>query len=827
MSSRYIVRLVAHIRHEEYAPASIETLRDDLGVPPAEADDFAAAVHQLRDSKRLTIDEHGLVKLPTMGATLVGSFRKNAKGFGFVVPETPFREGDLFIPPEATGDALTGDTVECAVSRGQRRGKDDVTGRVIKVVKRKRKVFTGELSQRGSQWLVYPDGRELTDPVVIRDPHAKNAKPGDKVVIEITHYPQGGGPMGSILAEGVIVDVLGAAGVPSVETQATIAAYNLPGEFDERVVAQARRCTEQFDREVERFEYDHENAIKDRDDLRAQFIITIDPPDAKDYDDAIQLRRTKDGWALGVHIADVAHFIPPGTPLDEEAKVRGNSCYLPRLVIPMLPEVLSNGICSLQEAVPRFCKSAFMEYDRQGEILKSGVASTLIKSAKRLTYLEAQALIDGDETEAKKHAKTEPNYTEELYSTLREMDACARAIRIRRRAAGMIHLDLPQVELIYDDKGRVVDAQREDDAFTHTLIEMFMVEANEVLARVFERVKVPLLRRIHPEPTPGNVGDLRDVVRVAGFTIPKKPTRQELQKILDATKGSPAAPAVHFAVLRSLTKAEYSPALVGHYALASEAYAHFTSPIRRYPDLTVHRALSEYLRLTGNGKRPPTSDEACAKLGEKLSESRMCPDEEALTAIGRQCSRTEENAAAAEGNLRSFLVLQLLSEHVGESFKGMVTNCSNAGIFIQIEKYLADGLIKKEDLPSGQGAWIYDAKSSRFHAPQTGRSFAIGDQLTVTIANVDLALRRMDLVVTDPNSRDKAKPSKGYPKRGFNGLATPTGPITLGQGVGGLGPVGPRTQEDWDRIKFGQGGASRRSQKSKGRDKGKNPRRDK
>ncbi|MBL8758245.1 MAG: VacB/RNase II family 3'-5' exoribonuclease [Phycisphaerae bacterium] len=832
MHDPYSLRILGHLKHDRYVPADADRLMEDLGVvEEAERAVFAESLRAMADAGKIEIDPHkGLVRLPRMEKVITGSFRKNPKGFGFVKPDVATREGDVFIPPDQTADALSGDTVRVEIFKRRRPdGTEEMGGKIIQVLTRRRKCFSGELVQRSAangrgQWMVYPDGREMTDPIIIRDPHSKNAKAGDKVIVEITAYPEGG-----MLAEGVIIDVLGEAGLPSVETQATIAAYNLPGEFPEQVVAQARRCAEQFEREIEQFNADPDPARRLREDARGEFILTIDPPDAKDYDDAIHIKRLPDGgWELGVHIADVAHFIPVGSPLDVEARARGNSVYLPRHVIPMLPEVLSNGICSLQEAVPRFCKSALMRYDRGGNVVRSGVASTLIKSVKRLTYLEAQALIDGDETEAKKHAKTDPVYTPELKAALLEMNACARAIRERRRAAGMIHLDLPEVELIFDENGRVVDAEREDDAFTHTLIEMFMVEANEAVARLFERLRVPLLRRIHPEPAPGDVDELRSTAKVAGFSIPAKPTRMELQRLLDSTRGTPAAPAVHFAVLRTLTKAEYSPALVGHYALASEAYAHFTSPIRRYPDLTVHRALAEYLRLTLNGANPPRDDAARQRLAEKMLEHPNCPPAEDLAVIGRHCTQTEVNASDAEDSLRLFLVLQLLSNHVGEDFRGMVTGCKNAGIFIQLEKFLAEGMIKKEDLPAfpnkdgrvAPGGWRLDPRTDAMVHAGSGRSFKTGDQVTVTIAAIDLALRRMDLVVANPESREKSKVRKGAAA----GLS-----LGGGAGAGGMGGLGhaPRTDEDWQRVKFGQSGAVRRSQKSKSRDKGKNHRRDK
>jgi ribonuclease R len=859
MSDRYSRRLLEHISHDTYAPSPIPALAEQLGVAPAELDLFAFSVKALAKDGRVVISDQGAILLPSVGKEVIGTFKKHIRGFGFVSPSVTVREGDVFIPPDATADALSGDTVRVVV---QKRG-GDISGRIAEVISRKRKNFSGELTQRGGQWLVMPDGRELTQPVVVRDPGAKNAKQGDKVIVEITAYPEG-----SMLAEGVITKVLGEAGLPTVETQAVIAAYNLPGDFSQEVFAQARRAADQFQRELDACEH---SGFAEREDLRGEFIITIDPPDAKDYDDAIHIKRTPEGWDLGVHIADVAHFIPPGTPLDEEARKRGNSVYLPRLVIPMLPETLSNGICSLQEGVPRFCKSSFMAYDRRGNIVRSGVANTLIHSAKRLTYLEAQALIDGDETEARKHAKTEPNYTPQLLTAVREMDACARAIRERRRAAGMIHLELPDVELVYDENGHVVDAQREDDAFTHTIIEMFMVEANEVLARLFERLDVPLLRRVHPEPTPGDVGDLRMAAQVAGFTIPKSPTRQELQGLLDATRGTPAAPAVHMAVLRTLTKAEYSPARIGHFALASEAYAHFTSPIRRYPDLTVHRALAAYLKETGNGKRPPRDDEARKALGDKLLTTNLCPDEATLAQIGKACSITEVNASDAENSLRSFLVLQLLSKHIGEEFRGMVTGATNAGVFIKLEKYLAEGMIKTEDLPTGAapkaegdtsadepgdkpepelsrrvgkrhsqperapnngpgykgyratpaGRWQMDQRTGRMVHSGTGRSFGIGDQVTVVIAQINLAMRRMDVVIADGSTRDKGKSRKVYPKAGFAGTASPTGPIAANPGLGG-----GSLNLDFEALKNGRTGASSRNQRSKQRGKGKNQRRD-
>lgn len=820
MSVRHSRRVLDHLRHDDYIPQRINELARDLGVPEEEREAFSLVVREMADEGVIEIGETGHIQLPSIasrGGEIVGTFRKNRRGFGFVQPSQAVREGSVFIPPDETSDALTGDIVRVKVAK--ERGRDGYAGRVVEIVTRKRSSFSGELVRRGAQWLVFPDGRELTDPIVIRDAESSKAREGDKVIVELTAYPKMGGGGSVELPEGAITRVLGEAGRPDVETQAVIAAYDLPGEFPESCVEESREATALFEREIAQWQREGSKALGDRLDLTEEFIITIDPPDAKDYDDAISIRRTTEieggGWEIGVHIADVSHFVTRGSALDEEASDRANSVYLPRHVIPMLPEILSNGICSLQEGVPRFCKSAFMTYDTRGRVRTEGVAQTLIRSSKRLTYLEAQALIDGNIEEARKHAKTPPRYTDELLDTLREMNTLAKAIQRRRHEQGMIVLDLPEVVLIYDDKGHVIDAEREDDAFTHKLIEMFMVEANEVLGRLFEDLGVPLLRRIHPEPTPGDVDEMRKAATVAGFKIPKSPTRQELQGLLDATRGTAAARAVHMAVLRTLTRAEYSPALIGHFALASEAYAHFTSPIRRYADLTVHRAVAEYLALTDNGRKRPRGDKEKKSLGRDLRSRDGCRDEAELTEIGRHASIREDNAESAERELRKFLVLQLLEKHVGESFAGVVTGVNNRGIFVQMDKYLADGFVKSEDLPGDvtrdnlRPVWKVDAKSGALVDVRSGRSFGMGDRVMVLVAQVDLAKRQMELTIDDAAGRAAGKArtatlGKKDLKQVGGGMAH-----AKGAGFGGGGGGDFKT------------GGQRRSAKSKKRDKGK------
>lgn len=780
MPTRFKQRVIEHLAHTTYRPVEAGDIARDMRVDSEDRSAFDQAIDQLVDEGRLTRGDDLRLRLPSLSdaedGTVTGLFKLNPRGFGFLIPDAKFREGDIFVPQGSTGGAMSNDRVvaKIVMSRGRgggRRdasgkwgntqtdsgGKSDYTARIVDILERGQEHFTGTLMRRGNQWLVEPDGRSLHAPLLIRDPHAKTpgkAKEGDKVVFEITQYPED-----NYVGEGVITKVLGEAGRPDVETQAVIAAHGLRTDFPDDVVQQARDASH-------RFEQEKNGPWPDREDLTGgdQFIFTIDPPDAKDFDDAISILHDEgaDEWTLGVHIADVSHFVTADSPMDTEAKARGNSVYLPRMVIPMLPEVLSNGVCSLQEGVNRFTKSAFITFDSRGKVLRQRVSNTVICSRKRLTYLEAQCLIDGNEKEARKHARTEANYTEELLAALRLSDRLAKILEKRRQRDGMIVLNLPEVELVFDDEGRVIDAVPEDNAYTHKLIEMFMVEANEALARMFEDLNVPILRRVHPEPSFGDMQELRLFAMAAGggIRVPDEPTRKDLQVILDATRHTPAARAIHFAVLRTLTKAEYSPAMIGHFALASEHYAHFTSPIRRYPDLSLHRAMDAYLDLTDNGKNPPGGKRRHS-IGRQLLDDPRVLDEATLINLGRHTSSTEVEAELAERELREFLVLQFLHDkHLGDEFQGVITGMTNSGLFISIDRFLVEGRIAVRDLPGADDKpdrWMVDETVGRARAARSGAILAIGDIVTVQVVAVDLAARKLDIAITkmpEPRARN-------------------------------------------------------------------------
>jgi len=762
-------RLFTLISDRRYTPQTVVQLADEVG---ADVGEVTLALDILVESERAMVEGDQTVQLPEPGKEVTGKFRANERGFGFLLTDHPYRYGDLFVPPDRTNGAMDGDTVRAQVKRDTFRSKKDPAkspylASIVEVLERNARPFAGTLTKSGDKYFVVVDGRLIKQPVPVADPTVKGATPGDKVVIDMVEHPDDYGHPG----EGVITKVLGEAGLPDVETQAVMAAYGLDEGFDDAVTQQAREAAQGFDDEA---------VPSDREDLtdpRKILITTIDPPTAKDFDDAISLKKfdaeQKDGaaWELGVHIADVAHFVTQGSALDESAKKRGNSTYLPRRVIPMLPEILSNGVCSLNPGVNRFAKSCFIRYTESGKVIGTRFSRSVIRSAKRMTYLEAQALIDDDIREARKHAKTEPKYPREVIQQVKLMNELSRVIRQRRMDDGMIVLGLPDVELVYNDLGHVVDAEPEDTAFTHTIIEMFMVEANEAAARLFYDLGLPMIRRTHPDPTPapgkagssgGAMADLSSYAKVAGVKLPPSPGRKDLQALLEKTRGTDAEHAVHLAVLKTLMRAEYSPLLIGHFALASEHYTHFTSPIRRYPDLIVHRGIDAYLEASGGGKKMGK-----AVVRRMLDDERVW-DESELRDTGANCSSTERNSEQAEKSLRMYLVLQLLELMVGDDFGGTITGLNNRGIFVEIDKYLVDGFIQTRELARAVGIpgerFRLDPRTNTLVGQQSGTALRIGQRLKVRIAKVDLAKRQMDLAVLEVDGR-KGRSQRGKQNR--------------------------------------------------------------
>jgi ribonuclease R len=696
-------RIIKFLKHPNYTPLKPAPLAKALGVSSEDYPQFKLAFEELHRAGHVVMGAKNLVSLPPLSGQIIGTFRANPRGFGFVTPLEPNSHGDLFIPPSATAEAMTGDIVAAkVVQKGKRAGQMRYSGRVVEILERAQNKFVGTLMKQPWGWIVQPDGTGFIEPISVDDVTAKNAREKDKVVVEILSYPTEKYP-----ARGVIIEVLGRAGRYESEIKSINRQYHLPGEFDADCIEQAREAAAEFNPE----------GLDGREDITGKVVITIDPPDAKDFDDAISIERNTEGnWELGVHIADVSCFVAADSPLDAEAKIRGNSVYLPGRTIPMLPEILSNGICSLQPGQRRFCKSAYLTYDREGNVLGRRFANSIIDSAQRLTYEDADRALKGRTKGIKP----------EVVKLLKDMEALSRVIEKRREKDGMIHLDLPETELVMDKSGRVVDAHPADDSYPHTIIEMFMVEANEAVASLLDRLNVPFMRRIHPEPDALGMKSLSQLVRAFGVSVPRVPDRAAIQELLAAVKGTDCSFAVNLAVLRSFEKAQYAPLHIGHFALASTHYCHFTSPIRRYADLLVHRLLGYYLQ-------------------NRLDLAKQGLD---LTEIGKHITFTEQRAEDAERELQAVLILQMLSNRIGDELDGVVTGLTSFGVFVQSRKFGIEGLITIGDL--GGDVWKYNQKAQCVMGMRSGASIHLGKAIKVRIVSVNVPARRLNLVPVKP-----------------------------------------------------------------------------
>ena len=639
---------------------------------------------------------------------VVGIFRRAAGGYGFVRPleaAAGDRSGDIHIAAVSAHDAATGDTVRVRIARGRDVRRPGPAGEIVEVVTRRTTRFVGGYFEAAGSGWVRIDGTNFARPVSVGDPGAKGVRENDKVVVEMVRFP-------SHLrdGEGVIVEVLGAAGEAGVDTLTVIHEFALPGPFPEGALAEARRQAERFREEVP----------AGRRDLTDRVIVTIDPVDARDFDDAISLERIDRGhWLLGVHIADVSHFVEEGSPLDQEARARGTSVYLPDRVIPMLPEIVSNNLASLQPDRVRYARTCWIEFSADGIPVHAEEERSAIKSQRRFTYEEVDVFLADPDTPA-------VEMTGEVRSLLGRMRDLARMLRSRRMARGSLELAMPEVKIDLDRDGRVRGAHVVENTESHQIIEEFMLAANEAVAGMLAAAGAGFLRRIHPAPDPRKLRQLTEFVSELGFEVDTLESRFELQRLLDMARGRPEEHAVHDAVLRSLSRAVYGPQEDGHYALASDCYCHYTSPIRRYPDLTVHRALD----LLARGRRAAA---------------------DGLPRLGEECSLLERRAEAAERELVKLKLLIFLSSRTGEEMHAVVTGVEPFGLFVQGLEMPAEGLVSLESLPDD--SYRFERTSHTLIGRRAGNSFRLGDRVRVTVFRVDLDRRTLDFRLVEVGGR--------------------------------------------------------------------------
>jgi len=685
-------KVLTLVRKSRKSPPSSQEIGQQLRLT---APDLTKALHDLElagDVVRVRQDRYAL---PEDADLAVGTVQVHRDGSAHVLRDKP-GDPEFYLTPENTTTALPGDRVVVRHLRDQPpfRGYQPC-GRVIRILKRGTTTAVGTLEKSARFWHVVPDDKHFVHNIYVPHP-APPLQPnqGDKVVVKLGEWKSR-----HVNPEGEIVEVLGPADKPGVDIESIIRKFDLPTKFPENVLAEAKGFADTVP----------PAAAQGREDCRGTLVVTIDPDDARDFDDAINVEKIKDGWKLTVHVADVSHYVLPATPLDHEAYKRGNSVYLPDRVIPMLPEALSNGLCSLRPDEDRLTFAAFLEISREGKIRKSRFAKCIIRSARRFTYKEAFARL-----------QSKPG--DRFDDMLHEAWAMASVLRKKRFDDGSLDLDFPEVKVWLDDQGRPARLERIENDISHQLIEECMLAANEAVARFFRMKPAAALHRVHEKPDEAKLNEYRERVQMHGHKVGDLSVRKELTRFLKMLRGQPEEYALKTALLKSLKRASYSPEPAGHSGLAKSDYTHFTSPIRRYADLVVHRVLSDICGYAKPKGRIP--------FGE----------------IARHISTTERNAAEAEREavrLKKFeFFRQQLAKRTGQTFKAIVLEVRNFGMFIELPDVMAGGLVHVSAL--GDDFYTFDQARQRFIGRKKKKTYQAGDALEVVVARVDPFKQQLD-----------------------------------------------------------------------------------
>ncbi|MDT8318239.1 MAG: ribonuclease R, partial [bacterium] len=647
----------------------------------------------------------GRYGVPSKMNLVTGRLQMHPDGFGFVLPD----EGgeDVFVRPKGVSFAMHGDHVVARVEGQKPGGKRD--GSIIRVIERAHKTLVGRYEKGKKFGYVVAEEKRILQDLYIPKGEDMGAKDGDVVLVEITSYP-----VKNRSPEGLVIQVIGRPDDPEVEIQSIIIKHNISAIFPEEALAEADGVPDSVS----------DSDIEGRVDLRGMTTVTIDGETAKDFDDAVSVRREKNGnIRLWVSIADVSHYVKEGSPLDKEAYARSTSVYFPDRCIPMLPERLSNGICSLNPRVDRLTMTAEMEFNRKGERVDQSFYSSVIRSDFRLTYTAVKKiLLDGDEALTKEYETILPDLKimEELCDYLKEF----------RRERGCIDFDLPEAQIIIDIQGGIEAIVRSERNLAHMIVEEFMLAANEAVASYLTGKKMPLLYRIHEEPDSEKLANFREFIHNFGYTLKgDSPSPKELQRVLGEVSGRPEERTINHVLLRSMKQAVYSPENIGHFGLASAEYCHFTSPIRRYPDLMIHRTM-KLAASKGKGQ---------GKVVEKLAEL--------LPAMGEETSARERKAMEAERDVVDLKKTQFMLDKVGEEYGGFVTGVTSFGLFVELEGLFVEGLIHISSL--GDDYYIYDEKGHSLTGERLKRVFRMGDELRVGVARVDIDKRQIDFTLLD------------------------------------------------------------------------------
>ncbi len=675
-------------------PMFLRELYHLLNIPTADRKEFRTLIKRLTKEGRLIHIKGKRYGLPEQMQLVTGRLKVHPDGYGVLEPEEP-KKPVVHVPPNRLKGALDGDKVIVRVETPHRKRPE---GTVIRILERARRYIVGFFYRGRRVSTVIPEDERLPFEILIPPEATKGAQDGEMVVAEITDFSPG-----RRIPEGRIVEVLGDPEELSTQLKAVIYKYELPHRFSRAVKEELKALPDEVTPED----------MAGREDLRKIPFVTIDGETAKDFDDAVYVRKLPKGWRLYVAIADVAHYVAKGSALDKEAYARGTSVYFPGTVVPMFPEKLSNHLCSLNPYVDRLAMVVVIDFDREGNRRRVRFTEAVIKSHERLTYNLVKAIVVDKEPALRKKYRR-------LLTPLENAARLCTLLREKRLARGSIDFDLPEPEVVLDTQGQPEDIVRRERHFAHFIIEEFMIAANEAVAEFLTEKGYPILYRVHEAPDMEKLKEFVDFAATLGLhlKLPPQPEPSWFQMVIELVEGKPYAYLVNTILLRCLKQAKYSPDNIGHFGLASECYCHFTSPIRRYPDLVVHRALKAALKK----KKPPYFLEQLEEMGKHLSER-------------------ERVAMEAEREALDRVRVMLMKEHVGEVFEGVISAVTSFGFFVELFDIYASGVVRLVDLPDDY--YVLDEKHHRLVGRHTGKTFQVGDLVRVKVKEVNVSRRHI------------------------------------------------------------------------------------
>ena len=695
------------MKDENYTPMKAKEMAMILGVPKKEYNQFLDIIRYLEENYKIVKNRKNRYRL--IGKNFVeGIYRKNQRGFGFVKIDD--MEDEIYIAKEDSLNALNGDRVLIEITEEQNKVKR-AEGKIKKIIKHEKETVVGTFQESRNFGFVVPDDKAFGTDIFISKGKFLNAKNNQKVVVKITKYPQKGKN-----AEGEIIEVLGSIDEAGVDMLSIIKEYDLPAEFPENVIEEAKKYGDKIDAKD----------IQNRIDCRQDIIFTIDGEDAKDLDDAVRVIKLKNGnYRLDVHIADVSYYVREGSLLDKEAQIRGTSVYMLSRVIPMLPKELSNGICSLNAGQDRFTLSCSMEINNKGEVVSAEVYKGIINVTERMNYHDVQKILDkSDEKVLKKYEKYIGNF--ELMAELAEI------LKKKRLEQGYLNLDIPESKIDLDENGKVISIGKYETSFSNEIIEQFMLSANETIAEKFYWLEAPFIYRVHEDPDIEKVKELNKFLYNFGLKIRivnEKIYPKEVSKILEEIKGKEEEKVVSTLILRTLKIARYEAENKGHFGIASKYYCHFTSPIRRYPDLFIHRIISKYLE-----ENYVVSDKFIEDFKQKAIDR------------ARMSSEREKVATKAERDSEDMKKAEFMQDKIGQEYEGIISSVTQFGIFVELENTV-EGLIRFENL--GNEYFIYDENRKRLIGENSNKVYKLGDKVKIRVVSANKLLRQIDFEIVE------------------------------------------------------------------------------